>query len=146
MSMEDLMVRKLPQRSARRAALTSAVVLSTITTVALARAPLAGAATAGCNVTYTVPTQWPGGFTTSITITNLGSPLNGWTLAFTFPAAGQAVGQNWSATWAQSGQHVTASSLSWNAALASGAGTNIGFNGVWTTSNPTPSPFTLNGV
>src|SRR5690348_5927800 len=144
MSMEEPMVRKLPQRSARRAALIGAVLLSTVTTVALARAPFAGAATAGCGVTYTVQSQWPGGFTASITITNLGSPLNGSTLAFDFPAAGQAVGQNWSATWAQSGQHVTAASLSWNAGLASGANTNIGFNGTWTACNPTPSTFTLN--
>src|ERR1051326_905324 len=137
----------MPQQRARRVALLGAVLLSTITTVALARMPNARAATVGCGVTYTVPNQWPGGFTASINITNLGAPLNGWTLAFDFPAAGQQVGPNpWSATWAQSGQHVTATSLSWNAALATGGSAGIGFNGIWTTSNPIPSKFTLNGV
>jgi endoglucanase len=109
-------------------------------------ASIADAATTGCSVTYTVQNQWPGGFTVALNVTNLGSALNGWTLGFDFPAAGQAVGQNWSATWAQSGQHVTATNLSWNAALATGASTSIGFNGSWTASNPSPATFTLNGV
>jgi endoglucanase len=128
----------------RLAVITVGIMVATAT-VAIG-AQLASAATTGCSVTYTVQNQWPGGFTAALNITNLGAPLSGWTLAFNFPATGQAVGQNWSATWAQTGQHVTATNLSWNASLATGASTGIGFNGTWTASNPVPTAFTLNGV
>jgi endoglucanase len=112
----------------------------------LVLAPLANAA-AGCRVDYSVPNTWPGGFTAYLTITNLGDPItNGWTLGFAFPAAGQAVASGWSATWSQSGANVTAVNLDWNKSLATNASTQIGFNGTWTTSNPNPSTFTLNGI
>lgn len=100
-----------------------------------------------CKVSYVIQNQWPGGDTTSITITNTGSAtINGWTLAFTFPDPSQHVGQGWSATWVQTGQQVTATSLSWNSSLAPGASTGIGYNGTYGTSNPAPTTFTLNGV
>jgi endoglucanase len=106
-----------------------------------------GSATAatGCAVTYT-SSSWTGGFSSNITIKNLGDAVNGWTLGFSFPSAGQKIGQGWSATFAQSGTAVTAQSLGYNAALATGASTGIGFNGTWTDSNPAPTAFTLNGV
>jgi endoglucanase len=102
-------------------------------------------AASGCRVAYTA-TQWPGGFTGNITITNLGDAVNGWTLGFTFPDAGQRIGQGWSATYSQSGAAVTARSLDYNASLATGASASIGFNGTWTSGNPSPATFTLNGV
>ncbi|MEH1017544.1 cellulase family glycosylhydrolase [Micromonospora sp. CPCC 206060] len=102
-------------------------------------------AAAGCAVTYTT-SSWTGGFTASITIKNLGDAINGWTLGFTFPDAGQRVGQGWSATYSQSGSTVTAKDMGYNATLSTGATTNIGFNGTWTTSNPAPTSFTLNGT
>ena len=98
----------------------------------------------GCRVAYTA-NSWPGGFTGNITITNLGDAVNGWTLGLTFPDAGQRVGQGWSATYSQSGTAVTARSLDYNGALATGASTGIGFNGTWTGANPSPTAFTLNG-
>ena len=86
------------------------------------------------------------GFGANITITNTGSAaINGWTLAFAF-AAGQLVTQGWNATFTQQGSQVTAQSLSYNGSLAPGASTSIGFNGSWTTSNPAPTSFTLNGA
>jgi endoglucanase len=102
-------------------------------------------AASGCRVAYTA-NSWPGGFTGNITITNLGDAVNGWTLGFTFPDAGQKVGQGWSATYSQSGTAVTARSLDYNGALATGASTGIGFNGTLTGANPSPTAFTLNGV
>jgi endoglucanase len=102
-------------------------------------------AAAGCSVKYTT-NSWPGGFTANIDLTNLGEPVNGWTLAWTFPASGQTVGQGWSATYQQTGSSVTASNASWNAALGTGQSTNLGFNGTWTAGNPVPTSFTLNGV
>ena len=37
------------------------------------------AAGAGCSVTYTVQSQWTGGFTGNVDITNLGDPVTAWT-------------------------------------------------------------------
>nr|BFE61925.1 cellulase family glycosylhydrolase [Dactylosporangium thailandense] len=106
--------------------------------------PTSAQAAAGCQVTYTT-SDWPGGFTAAITVKNLGDAVSSWTLGWTF-AAGQHVDQGWSATYTQSGANVTAASLSYNGALATGASTSIGFNGSWTGSNPKPAAFTLNGV
>ncbi|WP_182905113.1 cellulose-binding domain-containing protein [Microbispora sp. H13382] len=115
--------------------------------VALTAVATAGSAQAatGCAVTYTT-NDWPGGFTATITIENLGSAINGWTLGFTFPDSGQKVGTGWSATYSQSGQNVTATNVDYNAAIATGASLSLGFNGSWTGSNPKPTSFTLNGV
>ncbi|NYH43035.1 cellulose 1,4-beta-cellobiosidase [Micromonospora jinlongensis] len=98
-----------------------------------------------CDIAYT-SNEWPGGFTASVTIKNVGDPLNGWTLGWTFPNSGQRVQQGWSAEFTQSGSQVTARSLSYNGTLATGASTSIGFNGAWSGSNPKPTSFTLNGV
>ncbi|MEU5906045.1 glycoside hydrolase family 6 protein [Micromonospora sp. NPDC047527] len=98
-----------------------------------------------CEIVYTT-NDWPGGFTGNITIKNLGDPVNGWTLGWTFPNSSQRVQQGWSAEFTQSGSQVTARNLSYNGSLATGASTNIGFNGAWSGSNPKPTSFTLNGV
>src|SRR3954451_12037796 len=106
--------------------------------------PTSAQAASGCQVTYTT-NDLPGGFPAAITVKNLGDAVSSWNLGFTFPA-GQHVDQGWSATFTQSGANVTAASLSYNGALATGASTSIGFNGSWTGSNPKPAAFTLNGV
>ncbi|MEV1073303.1 glycoside hydrolase family 6 protein [Micromonospora parva] len=98
-----------------------------------------------CDIAYT-SNDWQGGFTANITIKNVGDPLNGWTLGWTFPNSSQRVQQGWSAEFTQSGSQVTARSLSYNGTLATGASTSIGFNGAWSGSNPKPTSFTLNGV
>ncbi|PZG02582.1 cellulose 1,4-beta-cellobiosidase, partial [Micromonospora craterilacus] len=98
-----------------------------------------------CDVAYTT-NDWPGGFTANITIRNIGDPLNGWTLGFTFPDANQRVVQGWSARFTQSGRNVTAQNESYNGTLATGASTSLGFNGSWSGSNPRPTSFTINGV
>lgn len=102
-------------------------------------------AAAGCRVAYAVSSQWSGGFTANVNITNLGDPVNGWRLAWTFPS-GQRVTQAWNATVSTSGSQVTATNMSYNAAIATNATVAFGFNGSWTGSNPVPTSFTLNGV
>ncbi|MFF3852803.1 glycoside hydrolase family 9 protein [Micromonospora sp. NPDC002575] len=98
-----------------------------------------------CKVAYTT-SDWSTGFSANITITNTGSTaLNGWSLAFTFGNAGQKVTQGWSANFTQTGTAVTASNAPYNAALAPGASTTLGFNGTHTGANPKPTAFTLNG-
>ena len=130
------------RRRWRLAAIAGAGVLAAAGVVA----PMSAAqAAVACDVTYTT-NDWPGGFTASVTLKNLGDPLTSWTLGFAFPNASQQVQQGWSATWSQSGQNVTAQNLAWNGSLATGASTSVGFNGVWSGSNPKPTSFTVNGT
>jgi hypothetical protein len=104
------------------------------------------AASAGCSVAYTVPSQWPGGFTGNVAISNLGSPVSSWTLTWDF-TAGQQVTQGWGATYSQSGTRVTAASVSYDGSLPTGGSATIGFNSSWNNaSNPAPADFALNGV
>ncbi|WP_240808836.1 cellulose-binding domain-containing protein [Microbispora catharanthi] len=119
--------------------LAAAAALAGVTTTGTAQAAT------GCAVTYTT-NDWPGGFTAAITIQNLGSAINGWTLGFTFPDSGQKVDTGWSATFSQSGQNVTATNVDYNAAIPSGGSVSIGFNRTWSGSNPKATAFTLNGV
>jgi cellulose 1,4-beta-cellobiosidase len=102
-------------------------------------------AAAGCKVAYTA-NQWPGGFTGNATITNLGDPLSNWTLTFTFPDSGQKITQAWSGKYTQSGANVTITNESYNGSLGTNATVTPGFNGSWTTANPAPTAFSLNGV
>ncbi|MFG2050544.1 non-reducing end alpha-L-arabinofuranosidase family hydrolase [Micromonospora sp. NPDC048935] len=105
----------------------------------------AGAAAAGCSVNYAVPSQWQGGFTANVSITNLGDPVTSWTLTWSY-AAGQTVTQAWSTSLTQSGSAVTAKNVSYNGSIGTNATVAFGFNGSWTGSNPAPTSFALNGV
>jgi hypothetical protein len=102
-------------------------------------------AASGCQVSYTISSQWAGGFGVNLSITNLGSPINSWTLAWTF-TAGQTITQLWNGSYTQSGGDVTVTNASYNGSIATGGSTTLGFNGSWTTSNPIPTTFTLNGT
>ena len=96
-------------------------------------------------VTYNILSDWGTGFNASITITNTGTtPINGWTLGFTFPG-NQKITDGWNATWSQDGQNATAKSQSFNATINPGGSFQIGFNGSYTGTNSKPTTFTLNG-
>src|SRR6185436_14043891 len=103
------------------------------------------AATAGCKVDYTISSQWPGGFGANVAITNLGDPVNGWRLTWTF-ANGQTVTQAWNAEVTQSGGSATAVNVSYNAAIATGATVSFGFNSAVSGANQVPTSFALNGT
>jgi Cellulose binding domain len=99
-----------------------------------------------CDVTYTVSNQWQGGFGANIVIQNTGSSAwTSWSLTFAFPVSGQAVTQGWNGTFTQSGQNVTVTNLSYNGNVAANGTVNPGFNGSWTSSNPVPTSFSVNG-
>src|SRR6478672_11287523 len=70
---------RLSTRLRTRLALATAAGTVMATTAAVLTAHTA---TAGCSVSYTVPAQWPGGFTANMSVTNLGDPINGWTLTW----------------------------------------------------------------
>ncbi|MFI5065890.1 MAG: cellulose binding domain-containing protein [Streptosporangiales bacterium] len=106
-------------------------------------------ASSTCQVTYDVTQGWGSGFVANISITNSGpDPVNGWTLAFTFPASSESLSGGWNGTWSASGQAVTVTSLSWNATLAANSGNSadIGFVGANAGAYPSPAAFTLNGT
>ncbi|AVT34851.1 hypothetical protein C6361_27560 [Plantactinospora sp. BC1] len=130
--------------SARRhtllAATTAAVLAATGTFTVMA-----SAAAAGCRVDYQVTNEWQGGFGASVSLTNLGDPVTGWSLTWTY-GAGQQVVQAWNATVSQSGSQVTAGNVSYNGALGTNASVTFGFNGSWTSGNPVPTSFAMNGT
>jgi hypothetical protein len=116
-----------------------------LTTAAGTWAALPAQAATGCSVTYSVASQWQGGFTGNVTIKNVGDPVSSWTLTWSYPS-GQKVTQAWNATVTQSGSQVTAKNSSYNGSLATGASTSFGFNGSWSGSNPAPTDFAVNGT
>jgi hypothetical protein len=120
-----------------------AIVLGSLGAVVATAHPAAAAT--GCRVEYTVTATWPGGFGANVNLTNLGDPVNGWTVVWSY-AAGQTVTQAWNATVTQSGSQVTARNVGYNGSLSTNGRTSFGFNGSWTGSNPVPTSFTLNGV
>jgi cellulase/cellobiase CelA1 len=105
-------------------------------------------ANASCAVHYAISNSWPGGFGGTITMTNRSAAaINGWTLTFSWPAAGEAVGSGWNGTWTQSGQAVTVVNASWNGTIAANGGTvSLGFNGTDTGQDPAPTAFSINGT
>ncbi|GAB2957781.1 glycoside hydrolase family 48 protein [Micromonospora polyrhachis] len=97
-----------------------------------------------CDVVYAT-NDWNTGFTANVTVTNLGDPVTSWTLTFDFPG-NQRITQGWSANWSQSGNRVTATNMSYNGNLGTGASTAIGFNGAYSGTNAKPTSFAVNGV
>jgi hypothetical protein len=65
--------------------------------------------TSSCAVAYRETTNWGNGFVADLEITNTGTtPVNGWTLTYTWPTTWQQVGSGWNATWSQTGTGVSA--------------------------------------
>ena len=111
--------------------------------VGVALALPAQAATTGCSVSYAVSSQWQGGFGANVTVTNLGDPINGWTLTWSY-TAGQQVTQAWNATVTQSGASAMAVNAAWNGQLP--AGGSIGFGFLTDSASTGATGFALNGA
>jgi len=135
----------MPLSGRGRVALLSATLVTAVVSAGSLTAVVASAAAAGCRVDYAVTNQWPGGFGATVTITNLGDPIDGWSLAWSYPA-GQTVTQAWNATVTQNGSQVTAVNAAYNGAVGTNGTASFGFNGGWTGGNPAPAGFTLNGT
>ncbi|GAA3454930.1 extracellular catalytic domain type 1 short-chain-length polyhydroxyalkanoate depolymerase [Dactylosporangium matsuzakiense] len=98
-----------------------------------------------CRVTDTI-SAWNTGLTANITITNTGSAaVNGWALTFTLPG-GQSITSGWNAQYSPASGAVTARNVSYNATLAPGASTTIGFQATHTGNTARPAAFALNGA
>lgn len=108
--------------------------------------PTSPAPGSSCHVSYTKSSEWAGGFVASLTVGNTGtSPISGWKLAFAFPGD-QKITSAWNATVTQSGESVTATNVSYNAAISPGGSTSFGLQGTWTSNDNAPSGFTVNGT
>ncbi|MDA1359551.1 cellulase family glycosylhydrolase [Glycomyces luteolus] len=132
------------RRTRRLIALAIAAVATVAAGLAIL-APSAAYAAEGCKVEYKVASEWGGGFTGDVKITNLGDAINGWNLVWTFPN-GQRITQIWNASYTSSGDQVTAKSLGYNKSIAKDASVSFGFNGSWSGTNGVPAQFKLNGV
>jgi hypothetical protein len=102
-----------------------------------------------CAVSYSVTQGWGSGYVANISITDTGpDPINGWSLAFTFPASSESFNSGWNGNWSGTGQNVEVTNLSWNGQLAAGGGNSadIGFVGNNNGAYPSPAAFTLNGT
>ncbi len=135
---------RTPRERTRRGIIAVGAALLIASALAAAAAIPAAAAT-GCQATYTISSQWSGGFTANVSITNLGSPVTAWAAGWTFPG-NQQVTQLWNGSAAQSGQSVTVTNLSYNGSVATGASASFGFNGSYSGSNAAPIQLTFNGT
>jgi cellulase/cellobiase CelA1 len=106
--------------------------------------------TSTCAVSYAVTQGWSSGFVVNVSITNTGpNAINGWTLAFSFPASTESVSSsNWNANWSENGQNVVATNVDWDGNLApnSGNSVSIGFVANQSGAYPSPAAVTLNGT
>lgn len=127
----------------RRRAHAFAVVMAVLAALLSAPPPAFGAGVA-CTITYTT-NDWDTGFTGNVALRNDGTPLDGWQVGWTF-RDGQQVQDGWSATVTQTGTAVTATNLSWNAHLDTGASTSFGFNATKGAANRPPTDFSVNGT
>jgi len=130
-----------------RGPLAAAGVLALVVVAAVVpavRVTQTSAATGPCSISYQV-NQWTGGFTASVGLTNNSAPLTSWTLTWTFDGS-QQITSAWNAQVTQAGRAVQATSLSYNAAVGTGATASFGFQGTYSGSNDTPANFAVNGV
>jgi cellulase/cellobiase CelA1 len=101
--------------------------------------------TGGCHVADDI-VAWDTGLTSNLTITNTGSSaINGWSLKFTLPG-GQAITSGWNATYTPANGQVTATNLSYDAAIPPGGSVSVGFQANHTGNAAAPPSFAVNGA
>ncbi|MEU8421340.1 cellulose binding domain-containing protein [Micromonospora sp. NPDC048835] len=100
-----------------------------------------------CTVRFTTSNDWGNGYIGGVEIINNGSsPINGWTLGWTWPTGWQQVSSGWSATWEQVGTAVRVTPTTDNRQIAAGGTVSAGFVGAYGGPNVLPTAFTLNGT
>jgi cellulose 1,4-beta-cellobiosidase len=117
---------------------TTSTSASTTTTRGPTTTTTTGSQSGSCTASYTVSSQWTGGFTAAVTVTNGSTARTGWKVGWTY-ANGQTVSSAWNANVTQSGSSVTATNMSYNGSLAAGASTSFGFQGTWNGTNSVPT-------
>ncbi|HEX4705635.1 MAG TPA: cellulose binding domain-containing protein [Pseudonocardiaceae bacterium] len=91
-----------------------------------------------CVATYSVVSQWTGGFQGQVTVRNgSAATTSAWTATFGF-GNGQQISQSWNATVTQQSAMVTAQNLSWNGMLTPNGTASFGFLASWNGTNNPP--------
>ena len=117
------------------------IVAATLIPLAAAR-PAAASTSVTC--TYTVNSSWSGGFTASVSITNNGPAIKGWTLRWTFTTPTSNV-QSWMAVITeQAGNRATATSMNWDSTILAGHTATFGWSAA-AVSTGVPTDLTING-
>jgi hypothetical protein len=101
-----------------------------------------------CQVNY-AKNDWGSGFTANLSINNLGDPLSGWTVRFSFTGNQQLQpgSTGWGGTWTQSGQNVTVANAGWNGNVPTGGTVSgIGAQFTYSGTNNNPTNFSINNV
>lgn len=108
--------------------------------------PTGSAAPVSCKADYSLTNSWAGGLQGQVVLTNTGTgAISPWTLTWTFPGD-QKIGSMWTATYTQSGEQITATNEPYNATIAAGGSVTIGFTGTFTSSDASPTAFSVNGT
>jgi chitin-binding protein len=80
----------------------------------------------GCSATYRVTSQWSGGFQGEVRVAAGTTPINGWTVSWTF-TNGERINSSWSSTLTTSGSTVTARNAAYNGSVGVGSSASFGF-------------------
>jgi hypothetical protein len=108
---------------------------------------VADAEPTGCEVAFTLVSEWSDGFLATVNVTNTGDQtINGWELDFRFPT-GQVILDGWNTQFTQSGTDVTVGvpSGNWQGNLAPGDTATGWMRASWdTATNALPTHYTLN--
>jgi cellulase/cellobiase CelA1 len=119
-------------------------VAAAATLIPLAAVPWPAVAETAVTCTYTVSNSWNGGFTANVDITNNGPVINGWTVRWTFTTPTADV-HGWSAIITeQAGNQATATNMSWNGTILTGAATSFAWSAA-AVSTSVPTDLTING-
>src|SRR6187551_229845 len=87
----------------------------------------AAAQTASASCTYAIDSEWPNGFTASITIKNdTGAPINNWNVNWQY--ATNRMSSGWNANFSGNNPY-SASNLNWNGNIAVGQSISFGLQG-----------------
>ncbi|WP_440074269.1 endo-1,4-beta-xylanase [Streptosporangium sp. OZ121] len=79
-----------------------------------------------CSATIATINSWPGGFQSTVTVRAGSSPVNGWTVRWTWPG-GQTISSLWSGRHTVSGSSVSVRNAAYNGSVAAGRSTTFGF-------------------
>nr|WP_231500041.1 cellulose binding domain-containing protein [Saccharothrix sp. NRRL B-16314] len=89
---------------------------------------------AGCSASYRVTSQWSGGFQGEVRVAAGTTPINGWTVSWTF-TNGERISSSWSSTLTTSGSTVTARNAAYNGSVGVGSSASFGFTASGTSAN-----------
>jgi cellulose 1,4-beta-cellobiosidase len=93
----------------------------------------------GCTAGYTVTSQWGGGFTANVTVTNSGAASSkGWKVTWSW-GGNQQIVNLWNGVESRSGQSETVTNASFNGSIAPGGNTSFGFQADASGTNATPT-------